>query len=307
LRNTLRTLIAAAGIVLAAAVGVSCGGGGTVEAEVAPPQPDTLALVDGLRLFEEAEYDLARDRLLESARSTSTYIRAESFLYLNALEMELGNYDAAQPWLERYHAETVRLLSSAADASRRMSEQAARLQRRHDALVVGLVCVAVVALGVMVFWLLRRRGGAEVSVAEVGAAAVEVDISDWRRHLADAEAFRGTEVWAEVLELAAQKPGRDARVLSLARQEVLDAELAVRFADFATRLRADWPALTAGDVKLCCLSLLPLTPFGRALCFGSTETNIVKQRKHLIKKKLAADSRNPHGPALFEFIFSGRG
>jgi hypothetical protein len=122
--------------------------------------------------------------------------------------------------------------------------------------------------------------------------------------LIDAEIFKQTPIWAEVSALAAQPSGRDAKVLTTARQEVLDAELAVRFADFAGTLRGGYPSLTAGDVKLCCLSLLPLTPFGRALCFGSTETNIVKQRKHTVKKKLAVDAR---GQALFDFIFEPRG
>lgn len=80
-------------------------------------------------------------------------------------------------------------------------------------------------------------------------------------------------------------------------------ELAETFSDFATTLRNTYPALTAGDVKMCCLSLLPLSPFGRALCYGSTETNIIKQRKHTIKKKLSADAP---GHALFDLIFEAR-
>jgi hypothetical protein len=56
-------------------------------------------LVEGLRLFEEGRYELAREQFMVSAAATGTYIRAESYLYLNALEMELGNYDAARPWL----------------------------------------------------------------------------------------------------------------------------------------------------------------------------------------------------------------
>jgi hypothetical protein len=121
--------------------------------------------------------------------------------------------------------------------------------------------------------------------------------------LADAEIFRRTALWDELSALAAQPAGRGARVMSASRMEVLDGELAVRFADMAERLRTGWPSLTAGDVKLCCLSLLPLSTFARALCFGSTETNIIKQRKHTIKKKLSAA---PPGPALFEFIFTPR-
>jgi hypothetical protein len=49
------------------------------------------------------------------------------------------------------------------------------------------------------------------------------------------------------------------------------------------------------------LSLAGLSSFGRALCFGSTETSIVKQRKHKIKRKMAT---NEGGRQLFEFIYS---
>jgi hypothetical protein len=303
---------------LAAASGVACGGRDTapVEVEVAcapSPSPDTLALVDGLRLFEEARYELARERLAVSARSGSSYIRAESFLYLNALEMELGNYDAAHPWLDKYHAETMRLLRSAADASARAAAEAASLRRRNDMLTVGAIVVAMLVAGAAVFW--RRRGvsarppaSASVSASvsadgdHFSASDLDFPLPEWKRWLADARRFEQTAIYAEIATLSAQNQGRDARVLTSARQDALHGELAEVFSDFSAHLRTDYPTLTAGDVKLCCLSLTGLSPFGRALCWGSTETNIIKQRKHTIKKKLAAD---PRGRALFEFIFGG--
>jgi hypothetical protein len=320
-RHTIYLLFAAAAIGLPAASGVSCGNSpsrheNTAAQNNSPRQPsaDTLALVEGLRLFEQAEYALAREQFTESARSASTYIRAESQLYLNALEMELGNYDAAHAHLERYHAETVRLLRTAADSSARMEEQAARLRRQYDVFVAGMVVVTLIVVGTALFFL--RRGRQPKNYPQSAAPAPETapettpetapdhDISDWLRYSADAEAFKQTAVWNEIESLAAQKPSREARVLSLARQEVLDVELAMRFSDFAARLRAEYPALTAGDVKLCCLSLMPLSTFARALCFGSVESNIIKQRKHTIKKKLGG---TPRDRALFEFIFEQRG
>lgn len=157
LRHTLYTLLAAAALWLPAVGGVSCADRKPTAAETAAPSPDTLALVEGLRLFEEAEYDLAREQLTISARSGSAYIRAESFLYLNALETELGNYDAARPWLERYHAETRRLLFNAAEASARTARREAQLRRRNDAIATSMVVFALGIAGAAVFFRRRRR------------------------------------------------------------------------------------------------------------------------------------------------------
>lgn len=302
----------AAGLFLLAASGVSCGGNGaeeTVSASVdSLARADTLALVKGLQLFEDGEYENAREQLRVSARSASNYIRAESFLYLNAVEMELGNYDVARAHLDRYHAETVRLLRGVADASQRTAEQTVHLRRRQDSIIIWTVVVAVIMVGTALFFWRKGAVRSQVSIDGNDSATGRrvlppVDTSAWKGWLVDAEIFKQSAIWAEIVSLAAQKPGREARVLPSARQEVLDGELSERFSDFAARLRADYPTLTAGDVKLCCLSLLPLSPFARALCFGSTETNIVKQRKHTIKKKMAGETP---GRELFEFIFEAR-
>jgi hypothetical protein len=272
-----------------------------------PPSPDTVALVEGLTFFEKGEYDLARERLMVSALSKSTYIRTESFLYLNALEMELANYDAARPWLDRYHLETVRLLRSSAEESRRVAEQTARLRRRQDLFIGGVLMVLAAVVAGGMFLAKRSRPSPSAGTTPPPQEEKEGDnfpLPEWRTWLVDAEIFKQTPIWAEVSALAAQPSGRDAKVLPTARQEVLDAELAERFADFGGTLRSGWPSLTAGDVKLCSLSLLPLTPFARALCFGSTETNIVKQRKHTVKKTGAAAAR---ARALFAITVAPRG
>jgi hypothetical protein len=150
----------------------------------------------------------------------------------------------------------------------------------------------------MLFFVRRRE-----SRPTQGSRPAPPGISAWKSYLAGAEVFKQTPIYAEIAALAMQTQGRNARVLSHARQEALDVELAETFAEFATELRAVCPSLTAGDVKLCCLSLTGLSSFGRALCFGSVETNVVKQRKHKIKRKLTTDDV---GRQLFDFIFSPR-
>jgi hypothetical protein len=301
LRHILFALLAATVLGSVAVGGVSCRGAEPSAPETVP-SPDTLALVAGLQLFEEGQYDLARDSLRVSARSGSTYIRAESFLYLNALEMELGNYEVARPWLERYHAETVRLLRSAAEASAHAAEQASRDRRRNDTLTLGAI-VAMAVVAAVTLWRKRRSGVDGAASPKESASAEPTAVSaEWERWLADTERFRQSPLWDEIAALAAQKPGREARVMTLGRQDALDDALDSAFGDFAEALRTAYPTLTAGDIKLCELSLLPLSSFGKALCYGSTETNIIKQRKHTIKKKLA----DPRGRALFDFIFAER-
>jgi hypothetical protein len=268
---------------------------------------DTLSLFEGRQLYGEGEYELARAQLMKSAGSTSTYIRAESFLYLNAIEMELRNWDAARPWLERYHAEAVKLFRQTADAQERITIHTELTERSIASLrwiMVGIVGALALLTVLAIREHRRRMSTAQNGAERTGRSADPPDPAVCQRHLANAEIFMRTPIYAEIAGLALQTPGKSAKVLNHARQEVLDAELAETFAEFTAELRAGYPSLTAGDVKLCCLSLSGLSSFGRALCFGSTETNIIKQRKHKIKQKLTADEG---GRRLFDFIFAPRG
>jgi hypothetical protein len=218
-------------------------------------------------------------------------VRAESFLYLNALEIQLENYDAAMVYLQDYHTQALKLYEMALHEN-------ARIEERHNKMIIGLGCVVFLSVVCMLFFM-RRKFALFRKVLTPGQSLDEsprVDISDWERYLADVARFRATAIYSEIAGLAGQSPGRKARVLSLSRQNALDRELAVVFAHFSVRLQREYPSLTPGDIKLCCLSLAGLSSWGRALCFGSTETNIIRQRKHNIKQKL--------NPALFEFIFS---
>ncbi len=197
--HTLFTLFVAAGLFLLAASGVSCGGNGaeeTVSASVdSLARADTLALVKGLQLFEDGEYENAREQLRVSARSASNYIRAESFLYLNAVEMELGNYDVARAHLDRYHAETVRLLRGVADASQRTAEQTVHLRRRQDSIIIWTVVVAVIMVGTALFFWRKGAVRSQVSIDGNDSATGRrvlppVDTSAWKGWLVDAEIFK---------------------------------------------------------------------------------------------------------------------
>ena len=282
------------------------GGPGTVLSDTAGFCADTLALIEGRRLLEDERYDLARERLKESALSDNIYIRIRALLSLNELEVELENYDAARLYLEEYHVEAMQLFHRAMEMQHEMSEMMAVIDRRHRRSVGGAaIAAAFIVGGALLFFVLQRRRRV---VSTVSGGRPVTDISDWSRYLTDAGAFRQTPLWAEITELAGQPRGRGARVMSLAKQEALERELAVGFAHFAVRLQSEYPSLTAGDVKLCCLSLAGLSTWARALCFGSTETNIGQQRKYKVKRKMELDPHgkpDPRGAALFDFIFGG--
>jgi hypothetical protein len=306
MRNHILCILLAATIFGLIAVGCfSCGrvedtAGG--DSESRGFSDDTLSLFEGRRLYGEGQYELAREQLMKGIDSKSVWIRTESYLYLNALEMDLGNWEAARPWLGKYHAEAVKLFRQTADAQERIEihrQQTERSVAGLRRLVTGGVFVVVLMVGIAVMER-RRRVGRSTADSTVRNGIESAEEEGWR---ADAEAFTLTPIYAEIVELERQPADRRARVLSFARQEVLDTELAEHFGEFAGLLREVCPVLTPGDVKLCCLSLTPLSTFGRALCFGSTETNIIKQRKHKIKRKLTTDQ----GRQLFDFIFAPRG
>jgi len=304
--DALLALLAAAVFGLSAASGVSCGAApeGTesdTELTVKLLSPDTVALVEGRRLLDEERYDLARERLMKSAVSPNAPIRIESYMRLHALETRLENHAAALTWLEMYHVEAMALFRQTLDAEERMDDHTERIARSVSDLrwlVAVIVCVVASAIAVAV-WLRGRH----VPKPTARAERLRRNSSAWRHHLESGEAFMKTPVYAEVAELERQPADRHARVLSHSRQEALDGELARVFHRFIAELRTECPSLTDGDVKLCCLSLVPLSSFGRALCFGSTETNIIKQRKHKIKRKM--DTRED-AHSLFEFIFAPR-
>ena len=270
-----------------------------------PPAADTTILVRGVELLRAERFDEAREDLIRSSQSDNPRIRAESFLYLNALEMQLENYDEALVYLKRYHTQALEFYEAAL-------HEGQRIKKRHNWLILGLMLVISVLVTGAVFFmhkkiaLLRKISAPAGTEKSTSDGPRYTDISDWERYRVDAAKFRETAIYSEITELTGQPRGRGARVMSLVKQEALDRELAVGFAHFAVRLQSEYPSLTSGDVKLCCLSLAGLSHYAQALCFGSTETNIIRQRKYKIKRKMELDTNgtpDPRGVALFEYIF----
>lgn len=131
----------------------------------------------------------------------------------------------------------------------------------------------------------------------------EMQQIEFSAYLLEADVFSKTPIFLELKNLEAQPKNSKASVLGYAKQEQLQKEIDRTFANFNKQLQETGSNLTQNDLKLCCLSLLPLSSFGKALSFGSTEISVVKQRKHYIKKKMAGSLKNQ---ALFNFIFAPR-
>lgn len=179
--NVIFALLAAAGLCLSSAGCVAPAGAPPGASVVLPA--DTLALVEGRRLLDEKQYDLARERLMESALSGDDDIRVESFMYLNVLEMKLENYDSALVWLGRYHAEAMRLFRQALDAEERIDvhrEEVVQSISGLRRLVVGIVFALAAGVAAMLFFMHRQRDRRAASVAE--GSSVPPDLSEWERH-----------------------------------------------------------------------------------------------------------------------------
>jgi hypothetical protein len=137
--------------------------------------------------------------------------------------------------------------------------------------------------------------------SEIEAKNQEIQKIDFSAYLLEADVFVNTPIFLELKKLESQPRNNKATVLNYEKQETLQKEINRIFKIFNQHLRETEVNLTQNDIRLCCLSLLPLNSFAKALSFGSTEMSVVKQRKHYIKKKM---TDNSHNDALFNFIFA---
>lgn len=139
--------------------------------------------------------------------------------------------------------------------------------------------------------------------SEIYSKTKEIKEIEYSSFLLQADIFVQTALFAELKELEAQPRTKDAKVLSYEKQKMLQNEIDRIFNKFCEMLYSIDLKLTLNDIKLCCLSLLPLDSYAKALCFVSTEISVVKQRKHYIKKKMLS---SPENKELFDFIFAKR-
>lgn len=298
----------------------SCGDNTAIEQRNATPNEVyadhslTVHLNEGIRLWKEKDFEAARQHLRLSSGSEDVLVRAESFFYLNALEMELQNYDSARVYLQEYHHEALDIFYQAVEAEKEIrlhkeniSFEIEVFNKSRNRNIIALALFGGLAIVLIEILYLRGRllskHRAEGNKARDNSPEEDQAFKlTCQSYLIQAEVFKQTPVYAEIIVLAEQKRNADTKILNFSRQEVLNEELRRVFSEFIKNLKEHYP-LTDNDIKLCCLSLLPLSTFSKALCYGSTEVNIIKQRKHHIKKKMG---RNSEGILLFGFIFESR-
>lgn len=282
---------------------------------------NSLHLLKGKECIETLDYDSARVYLLQSANSTDISVKTESYLYLNFIETRLENYDIALHYLELYHKNAMLLFHRSLDIQDSIRNHKEKIdniiysidrQHRTRLYIVLFLCVSLIAIILLMIYLQQKGPSAfskkkrdELKKLDT-AIQSKKDISQllsYNSYLLQAEIFKQTPIYSEIKELEKQKKSNSLKVLTYGKQDCLQRELDTLFENFQKDLSAVNSKLTQNDLKLCCLSLLPLNSFSKALCFGSTETNVIKQRKYYIKKKMTEESDNS---LLFDFIFSTR-
>lgn len=285
---------------------------------------DSVNLQEGIDLLAQKKYDKARKLLLLSSKSGDVAIKIQSFLYLNSLEVELKNYAQALVYLEAYHHQAMDLYHKAVKAEKEIQNHKVTIYQAIEdfdkqqsktffwsiCLLIGLMAL----IGFITIHFYRQKKHTHVYIKNKQNELDELNrIIELNQHktkktnrnayLLQATAFMKTPIYEEIIELGKQKKDKNIKILTYNKQDILKEELDRIFNDFIQDLNDSEANLTENDIKLCCLSLLPLTTLTKALCYGSTEINIIKQRKHQIKKKLA---NKPENLSLFEFIFATR-
>lgn len=280
---------------------------------------DSLILSEGIRFIEEEKYDSARFCLLKSAGSKDLSIRTESYLYLNFIETRLENYDVALVYLEQYHKNAMLIYHRAVETEKLVHNHYDNLQhligkiekQNSSKLILSGIFSFVLLAAILALIYLQHKKLSLFSNSkrhklknldlEIEAKNQEIQKIDFSAYLLEADVFVNTPIFLELKKLESQPRNNKATVLNYEKQETLQKEINRIFKIFNQHLRETEVNLTQNDIRLCCLSLLPLNSFAKALSFGSTEMSVVKQRKHYIKKKM---TDNSHNDALFNFIFA---
>jgi len=285
---------------------------------------DSTHLHEGIISLKNKEYEQARNHFLLSSQSSHLTIKTESFLYLNTLEIELKNYSQASQYLEEYHRNAMLLFKRAMDAENEINNHKNSIyqainrfdrQRNTTYLIFLIFLVGIVIFGIgITFYYRSKKKKTHMYIERKQYELHEINSTiesnqkkskslKYNSYLILADTFMKTSIYHEISVLGEQKKTNDIKILSYARQEILNKEINKVFHEFIQELKHLDANLTDNDIKLCCLSLLPINSLAKAICYGSTEVNIIKQRKYQIKKKILI---NPENKPLFEFIFVSR-
>ena len=280
--------------------------------------PDFVFLQKGIFLLKENQLDSARYYLLISSESANVPMKVKSFFYLNLIEVHLGNYEQSIIYLEQYHNNAVILYNQAnkdelyAKQQKDLQEILSSIKQEKEKTIYYITALMIIVFFIFCYFLyLQNKKGRfffkqkKEELKKLDAVInLKIEKSQtiaYNNFLIEADVFKKSPVYPEIKQLELLKKDNNTKVLTYEKQLQLEKEIEKIFPNFIQELTNSKSNLTSNDIKLCCLSLLPLTTFAKALCFGSTETNVIKQRKHNIKKKMTMESDNLF---LFNFIFS---
>ena len=116
------------------------------------------------------------------------------------------------------------------------------------------------------------------------------------RKLADEKAqlcnviFKETSIYKTIERLSRQdktKNKQDLRILLENEQKKIRSTIMEIYKDYIEYLHQTYPKYTEDDCLFSCLSICGLDDFTIALCFGNVNKQIVAQRRHRIKLKVA--------------------
>ncbi len=278
---------------------------------------DSLYIAEAGRLINDSLYDEARILLQQAEKNENIRIKAAYYFQMTILEERLGNLEAAYANFVEYHNYTEAIFK---EEHRALLRQEAKQARLHYSLIIVFSLIFVTSF--FVFYKLhqkktKQQNEIQCLLDQYKNGEIELNQLDelieskkcysiqltFLPYLIQADLFKETSLYTEIQTLGRQTKNTDARVLNYNKQEQLRTELQKFFPTFVSDLNTRASKLTEKDIQLCCLSLLPINNFTKALCFGSTDTNIIKQRKFQIRKKMLDDS---YCQLLFEFIFDKR-
>lgn len=102
--------------------------------------------------------------------------------------------------------------------------------------------------------------------------------------------FKETSIYKTIERLSRQdktKNKQDLRILLENEQKKLRSTIMEIYKDYIEYLHQTYPKYTEDDCLFSCLSICGLDDFTIALCFGNVNKQIVAQRRHRIKLKVA--------------------
>ncbi len=278
---------------------------------------DSLNVVKAGQLIQSGQYDEAKVYLQQAAKSKNIRVKAAYYFQMTILEEKLENLEGAYANFVEYHNYTEEIFKEEQQLFLKQEDRKTLL----NYLFISLGVLAFVVCSV-IFYLFHKKKAKEQKefqslLNQYKDGEIELNQLDklieskksystqltFQAYLIQTELFKETSIYTEMQTLGKQTKSKDAKVFNYQKQEQLQIELQKYFSTFISDLKTYSSKLTEKDTLLCCLSLLPINTFTKALCLGSTDTNIVKQRKFQIRKKMPKDS---FCQLFFEFIFEKR-